>query len=318
MSDLLPLFEEQPVEVNTWPDRPRILRSYVYATDDMLIDLHAKGVDIAIDSGAFTAENSGKPIDHDAYLDWLDGHSDKVTFALSLDVIGDPWSSRVNHEKAVDKLGDKVRMVPTWHFGSSLTHLTDLCRSYDYVAIGGAVPYAKQIRQLFAAASEAHRIAADHGTMLHGLGMTGGRILFGLPWMSVDSSTWTTAVRFPTLRLAQRDGFMYGFEHSTQLDAIARSLVRQYGGDPALVAQKGWSMATVCPDKETHVIRRQWALSAGARTYMYVEHVKNQTNPHRPIRVYLAGSAPDEIPAILTAHALGSPWVEDPLQTAFR
>ena len=298
-----------------WPDRPRYLVSYVYVDDDQMTLAEEAGMDVIIDSGAFTVANSGGEINHDEYLDWLVGHAHRITFALSLDVIGDAKASRANHEYGVGRVGDKVHMVPAWHLGSSLTDLAELCRDYTLVAIGGAVPFAKYPRQLATAAGEAHRVAATHGTKLHGLGMTGTRILHTLPWYSVDSSTWGTGVRFPTMRLTNDQGQIVPFEHGQPLDRVTRQLVTQYGGDPTIVGSKGWALRTECPTAEVHAARRRWIMTAGARAYMHVEAYKNAHQPAHPIKVHLAGKELAETKVVVDAHQLGNPWTTEPSTT---
>lgn len=310
MSDLLPLFEEQRVEVNSWPDRPRYLLSFAYV-DDAQVDLCRKyGVDLVIDSGAFTTDASGKQMDHEAYLDWLEANADAITFALSYDVIGDYRASRVNHEIAAERLDGKVKMVPTWHLGSPFEELERMCKAYPFLSIGGAVPFAKQPRSLANAVGQAHRIAARHGAKLHGLGMTGNRIVHGFPWYSVDSSAWLGAVRFPSMPLADEHGRIVQFEHGAPLDYFARQLVAQYGGDPAIVSTPGWSLkAHVGP--ELALERRLWVMAACARAYMYVEAYKNVNQPHTPIKLYLSGNSGNPggaVQMLAEAYDQGNPW----------
>jgi len=306
----LPLFEEQRQDP-IWPDRPRYLLSYAYVNGADMDTCRRLGVDLVIDSGAFTTAASGKQMDHEAYLEWLLEHADLISFALSYDVIGDHHASRVNHDIAVETIGDKVKMVPTWHLGSPMDELHRLCRSYDFVSIGGAVPFAKSTDMLATIAGQCHRVAREYGTKLHGLGMTGNRILHGFPWYSVDSSAWLSSARFPSFPLADRNGVIQQFEHGCRLDNLARALVRQYGGDPAVVAQKGWSLkASVGPELAKE--RRYWALKASARSFMYLEAYKNAHQPQAPIKVYLSGNVGGleggASQVIADAHAEGDPW----------
>lgn len=314
MTDLLPLFEERRVEVNTWPDRPRYLMSYAYKNDEQVALCGKYDVDLVVDSGAFTVSTKGKQVDHDAYLDWLVGHAGHITFALSLDVIGDHRASRVNHETALERIGDTVHMVPAWHLGSPLEELDRMCRAHSLVCIGGAVPFAKAPHSLFTAVKQAHRVAAEHGTRLHGLGMTGNRILHGLPWWSVDSSAWLSAVRFPVLPLANEHGRIEQIEHGFPLDGHSRRLVRQYGGEPRIVGSRGWSLKEhVGPPLAQR--RRGWVMDACARAYMYVEAFKAANQPAHPMRLYLSGDSGNPggaVTHVVRAHRLGSPWGREP------
>ncbi len=308
MNDKLDLFAEEPDVV--WPDRPRYLMSYAYVREDMMELCRQLGVDLVVDSGAFTTASKGKVMDHEAYLDWLLVNAESITFALSYDVIGDHHASRVNHDRALERIGDAVKMVPTWHLGSPMEELARMCEAYPFVCIGGAVPFAKAPDSLYRACAEAHRIAARYGTQLHGLGMTGNRILHGLPWYSVDSSAWLSAVRFPSMPLANRDGRIMQFEHGTYLDNLSRSLVEQYGGDPAQVATPGWSLKNII-GPEVAAIRRLWVMNACARAFMYLEAYKTANQPHAPLKLYLSGDSGNPggaVSSVVRAHRDGSPW----------
>ena len=308
MSGLLPFFEEQRVEVNTWPDRPRYLMSYAYKKDEQVALCVKHGVDLVVDSGAFTTESSGKQMDHDAYLEWLVIHKDALTFALSYDVIGDHKASRRNHEIAEDRIGDLVRLLPTFHLGSPMEELERLCRSYDFISIGGAVPFALQVRHLNATLGHIHRVAADHGTRLHGLGMTGNRVIHKFPWWSVDSSRWTSVCRFPRIALAGQDGRIHEFRHGQELGSRERGLVHTYGGDPSIMTTPGWSLASEV-GAEVALERRRWGLHSAARALMYAEAHKRSHGA--PLRIYLSGTAPlpeGAVGLILAAHEAGNPW----------
>lgn len=308
------LFDLGPTKTHTWPDRPRYLMSYAYVNDKELAYGTAHSVDFIVDSGAFTTAASGKQMDHDAYLGWIADNREHITFALSYDVIGDAYASAVNHGYAEDMVGDLLTLVPTYHLGEPWSAYERLCRMHDLVCIGGAVPFAKQHRHLFTVMKQIHRHAQQTGTRLHGLGMTGNSIIHGFPWNSVDSSGWTSPMRFPSLPLADEAGKLHPMEHGWKLDPEERRLVSVYGGDPEVVSQPGWSLHDKV-GKELGLERREWVCLAAARSYMYVEAAKNahlENPPHPPIRVYLSGQTgglvDGTVGVICRAHALGNPW----------
>lgn len=309
------LFDIGPAHTTGWPECPRYLMSYAYVDDEQVALARRYGFDLVMDSGAFTTAASGKPMDHDGYLDWLLEHSDDVTFALSLDVIGDHRASAANHDHGMKRIGDRVQLVPTYHLGSPMSEFRRLCTEHDMVSIGGAVPFARQSRHLYQVLKQIHRVAAELDTRLHGLGMTSSAIIHGFPWASVDSSGWTAPVRFPSLPLANEQGRICGMEQGWRLDREESRLVTAYGGDPQLVATKGWSLLKVVGEDD-YLRNVEWVLTATARSYMYVEAAKNAHTPHTPIRVYLSGEAPwrvhdHAIGVIHRAHTLGNPW-KDP------
>lgn len=302
------LFEVDRGTDPVWPDRPRVLMSYAYAktftADDFAEIAHA---DIIADSGAFTASNSGKPIDHDAYLAWLLEHAHSVRFAFSLDEIGDPDTSTLNYLYGRHHLEDRVQLVPTWHIGSPWSVLEKYCTETDYVSVGGAVKAFRAKTSLLRVCRRAHDIAKHHGTKLHGLGLTGFRVMRWLPWASVDSSSWSISARLPYLYLADRNGRLKSLNYGRPIAEPYRALVRQYGGDPEGMDVEGYALASHVGE-ELAATRRMWGVTASARSYMYAEAAKRGADPEASdFRVYLA-APPKDTAVITAAHALGDPW----------
>lgn len=310
MTDELTLFDI-PEVTPVWPDQPRYLMSFAYRDDSLVQVCVDRGIDLIVDSGAFTVASLGKVMDHEGYLQWVKDWKHAISFALSLDVIGDHEASAVNHQHALDVVGDDVQMVPTFHLGSPLGELERLCDVYPFVSIGGAVPFAKQPVHLAMVMRQIHRIAAEHDVKLHGLGMTGGRIVYGNPWYSVDSSSWTIPTRFPSLPLTTRDGKMTSLEHGYKLDGVERQLIRDYDGDPDVVATKGWSLKKEV-GADVAIERREWVMKASARAFMYAEAYKNGMMPETPIKLYLSGNTggvEGGAPGVIhRAWSMGSPY----------
>jgi hypothetical protein len=301
------LFDTGPLGSTEWPTQPRMLLSYAYANKLTAEDFDALDhADVVIDSGAFTAASTGKQVDHAAYLGWLTDHASTVHFALALDSIGDPVTSMANYFHGRDVLEDRVRLVPTWHVGSPWDVLDRYCQETDYVAIGGAVKYYQEQGTLFKIARHAHDIAAEHGTRLHGLGMTGRRVMRQLPWASVDSSSWTISKRLPFLYLAAQRGNVVSLNYGRPMPEWHKDLVRVYGGDPTGMEDEGWAMKDTVGE-ELAAARKAWGAKASARSYMYVEVSKVDPGSHG-FRVYLASSPRDTL-EITDAHRLGNPWV---------
>jgi ribosomal protein S15P/S13E len=161
--------------------------------------------DIIIDSGAFTAFTTGKQVNIKDYVDWalrLKGQWESQLNSLhfmNLDVIGDQNESWVNHAK-IEALGLKVMPIVT--FNADRTHLERALDNYDYLALGGLVPYARQKVKLqqwldycFAIVMERYR---KNGVMpkIHLLGITSKWVLMRYPCYSVDSSAWISSLRF--------------------------------------------------------------------------------------------------------------------------
>lgn len=290
-----------------WPDRPRMLLSFAYAHAMKDRDLeHVRRHDLIFDSGAFTAFTLGREINHADYLAFLREHAAMTRFAFSLDVIGDGDASWANFQRERDQLGDTVRIVPTYHLGSPWSMLERLCLATDYVAIGGAVPHYRNQRMIMRHAIRAHRIAADHGVRLHGLGVTGYDVVTKLPWASVDSSSWKMPRRRPFVYLARRDGKLRSFRYGERIKAEDVPTIRAYGGDPDALATYGWTSSTRV-GKDLARERARWGAVASARSYMHLEAVLNTRAVRRGFRIYFAADYVDT--EIVEAHELGDPWV---------
>lgn len=164
--------------------KPALLVSYVYL--DPFIKNRAKYHyrDWVMDSGAFSAHNSGKTISLAAYIakcQELLESDPTLTEVFSLDVIGDYKASLKNTE-AMWKAG--VPAVPTFHVGEPVAVLKEMAASYPKIALGGAVGYRGKDQWA----------AKCFGTVwpkkIHGLGFGAEKSIMALPWHSVDATNW--------------------------------------------------------------------------------------------------------------------------------
>lgn len=277
--------------MNQWPERPRALISYAYIKPDEPLPAD---FDLLIDSGAFTAHTKGKEVDLGAYMQFLADRAGQYRAAFSLDVIGDPAASMRNYRTMRRNLPDEIRLIPTWHVGSGWDEYRAVIDSgAPLVGIGGAVAHSSRQNALMRTFVAAHRVAADAGVRLHGLGQTSLQAM-RLPWESVDSSSWTYPRRFPMLLLARRDGGIRSMTRGKPLTVAERHLVRTYGMDPRRVA----SPARAAPPLVAE------ATVQTARSYIYTE----QAGRHGT-RVYLAyGSGSDIADYLRPAYRAGSPY----------
>lgn len=156
-----------------------------------------------LDSGAFTfrmaAKNQkGGNVDWekyaDAYADFVKEYDVRLFFELDIDnIMGYDYVLRLRDR--IEARAER-QSIPVWHTNRGKQDFIDMCRRYDYVAIGG-----------LAGANSVHRIdekyfpwfirtAHENGTKIHGLGYTKTKNLAVYHWDSVDSTTWTNAGRF--------------------------------------------------------------------------------------------------------------------------
>lgn len=175
--------------VEILPDElaPALLVSYVYL-EPFLKNRHRYSYrDWALDSGAFSAHNSGTTISLEEYIEKcleLRKTDPTLTDIFSLDVIGDHRASLKNTAKMWDA---GVDAIPTFHVGSPTKALLDMAKEFPKIALGGAVGFHQKLdwaKQCFA------RIWPKP---IHGLGFSGERAILSLPWHSVDATNWEIA-----------------------------------------------------------------------------------------------------------------------------
>ena len=167
-----------------------------------VIDLRPR---VIIDSGAFTAWTSGKPIDPRDYAKWALDFKDRweykmqALYFMNLDVIGDQDASWVN-QSILEGLG--LKPIPIITFGANKKHLIRALDNYDYIALGGLVPYTRDKVKLqkwldFCFAIIMQKFKAT-GVMpkIHLLGVTTDWVLKRYPCFSSDSSSWVSCLRF--------------------------------------------------------------------------------------------------------------------------
>jgi hypothetical protein len=101
------------------------------------------GTNIFLDSGAFSAYNSGAVIDIDALCDYANSITDKCKFIACLDVIGDAEKSFENFIYMRHKLKEPDKLIPTFHINEPIEYLyryleyKDDMGKLDKLALGG-------------------------------------------------------------------------------------------------------------------------------------------------------------------------------------
>ena len=156
--------------------------------------------DFFLDSGAFSAWSIGKKIDIYTYRDYLKIHKDIFTVYANLDVIGDPKKTLKN-QKIIEEVG--LKPLPTIHFNSDLKYLRYYIENYDYLALGGLVPYSKKPLILKNWLNKCFKILIPHiikkNIKVHGFGVGTGEILKEYPFYSSDSTGWLIGGQFGSI-----------------------------------------------------------------------------------------------------------------------
>jgi len=155
--------------------------------------------DWVMDSGAFSAHNSGKHIDLQAYVDKcleLLASDPTLTEVFSLDVIPkDHKPATVQHaaEQSLKNCEEMWRQgvpaIPTFHRGEDESFLYAMAKDYPKIAIGGVALLRGDQKFLFCE----QVFARVWPKKVHGLGMASEDLVYGLPFHSVDATNWEMA-----------------------------------------------------------------------------------------------------------------------------
>ena len=173
------------------------LESYHYIHRQAYVDkLRADGVQVFLDSGAFSAFTKGVQVDIRGYCDYIKRNLDIIEnidgalCASVLDGIGDPLKTWQN-QQTMEQMG--VRPLPCFHYGEDERYLEWYIQNYDYITLGGMVPISTP--QLFHWLDRIWEKYLTDGSgrarlKVHGFGLTAQALMERYPWYSVDSSSW--------------------------------------------------------------------------------------------------------------------------------
>lgn len=203
-----------------------VLCSYhYYRTTDfnqMIAENFTVTPNIFADSGAFSAATQGAHIDIHVYCQWLLKWKHLFAVYCNLDVIGDPIASQRNQEIME---GYGLTPLPVFHAGSDIKHFKALVERYDYIALGGLVPYLRFTERVMPLLASCFRITGDR-VKLHGLGVTNWKVLTSFRWHTVDSSAWGKGFRFGRVPLfVERD------KRFVEVNLGDRKQAYKYAGD---------------------------------------------------------------------------------------
>ena len=247
----------------TIPPPRNVLCSYHFFKDfdlDRISHLRVIG-----DSGAFSAKSVGAEITTANLAAWANKWRHRLCWVAALDVIGDAEATRRNWHEMVDEYG--VPGVPTIHFGcppETMDYYVE--RGVDFIGLGGLVgrPAPAQMRWMVSM----FRYARDKHPDLrfHGWGVT-SRDALKLPFFSVDSSGWTTGVRYG--RVILRDPHT-GQAHEVQ--TLLGNLAALGCGDLAELQAQLDVLAHGQPRVEVRVLEHHPPLPGRAEDRFAVDH----------------------------------------------
>ena len=182
----------------------RILCSYFYFGKKIMLlkKIVKNGIDLFMDSGAFSAYNSNVNINLNYYSLYL--KSLNIKNYAALDVIGNPEKS-YNNSFIMKQQG--LIPIPAFHIGEELKYLIQIIKEYDYIALGGMV-MAGNIENWL---DGVFKIILEKKPSLkvHGFGLTDQILVEKYPWYSIDSSSFDRAQRFGIVTLIDYKNKIY-------------------------------------------------------------------------------------------------------------
>ena len=256
----------------------RILLSYHYYKDTDLDALFAKYFtapypEVFADSGAFSAASQGAHIDIADYAAWVKRWAHLLTVHSNLDVIGDAAATDRN-QKTLEDMG--LDPLPVFHTGSDMAHLDALLDRYQYIALGGMVPYMRFPKRIMPWLIKCFKLAQGRA-VFHGFGATSWTVVKSFPWYSVDSSSWGSGFRYgqvPVFNTARG-----------KFETLSLGNVKEWQGHARLVTQLGFDWRDFADRKRND---RAKICAISALSYMMAEQWLRQ----RHGEIYIPGRLP--------------------------
>lgn len=174
-----------------------------YSMTEWIVPILKKSEFFLVDSGAFNFMNSQKKgvgVDFEAYLtkyiNFINKHDIEYFFELDIDTIVGLKEVERMRDRLEKETGKKC--IPVWHRSRGKEYFINLCKEYDYIAIGGIAT--KEIKS-----SEYKYLkwfidtAHSYNCKIHGLGFTNLKGLYIYNFDSVDSTSWVSGGKFGSL-----------------------------------------------------------------------------------------------------------------------
>lgn len=165
---------------------PALLVSYVYLEPFLANKERYCYRDWVMDSGAFSAHQSGTKIDLLAYIEKckeLLAQDPTLTEVFSLDVIGQ-WKPSLRNCERMWEAG--VQAIPCYHINEPEHVLLEMAKTYPKIALGGVALAKGDVKMRFAEQC----FARVWPKKIHGFGYGTEKAVMALPWHSVDATNW--------------------------------------------------------------------------------------------------------------------------------
>lgn len=154
-----------------------------------------------LDSGAFSAWNSGKVIDFEALC--AEAAKPRWDEAVALDVIGHPEDSLANALRMKER---GLKVMPVFHFAEPWDILLEYKNQFDRVGL--SCRFGEPIKKSMSWLEQCFTRA--YPCQFHSFGWVSEKALIALPFATADTASWHTGIRFgkgqamPGIRIPKR------------------------------------------------------------------------------------------------------------------
>jgi hypothetical protein len=170
-------------------------------------------VDIFLDSGAYSAFTQKKPINIDAYIQYIKDHPEITTYCC-LDEIDEErhdgskvWREGEPTYRNYIYMKEKgLNPLPVYHAGVDYSYLEKYLKMTDYIALGAVAGQEVGKRLHFMHNLWKTKLTDSRGLPIakfHGFGITSNDVMVSMPWYSVDSTSWVMFSKYGVVLVPQ-------------------------------------------------------------------------------------------------------------------
>lgn len=228
-----------------------------------LEDKFPRGVNILLDSGAYSINKEGsKFTDDDAmlladnYMAYVEANVDRVDAVTDFDVLafGLDWIER-QRQDFYDRL-PREKFIPIWHAEWGIDYLEQMAEKYPRIGITTTEFNNRDLTPLL------NTLVRSKGTRLHGVAMTHVDQMSAINWDSVSSTSWISPQQFgDTIVWTGRELKRYPMKYKEQARKRYRTLFEREGFDAEKIADDDstevlrlsiWSWQQLVQDIDKH------------------------------------------------------------------
>ncbi len=204
-----------------------LLAAYPYMNEKLIqklqkFDEESNGqLNFLLDSGAFTAHNTGKIIKLDDYCKFIDSLRLRNFKYIVLDVIGDPERSQRNYETMLERGYNPIPVITP---GDSVDAVHRYYETSEIICLGGVVGKGIGVEREIRIKEV---MTAANGRKVHLLGYTRFEWLKHFRPYSCDSSTWAACGMYGSVHVYSGFGVVKKYNRQKFMQRCDDTLIKQ-------------------------------------------------------------------------------------------